>query len=77
MDNASYHSRKIHKPPTAANNKATIRECLEKKGVAVPEVILKADLLHLVTEHFSSVDTNYVVDKIASDHGHRVVRQPP
>jgi len=77
MDNASYHSRKIHKPPTAANNKATIQEWLEKKGVAVPEVILKADLLHLVSEHVSSADTNYVVDKIASDHGHRVVRLPP
>ena len=77
MDNAPYHSRKIHKPPTAADNKATIRQWLEEKGVAVPEVILKTNLLHLVSQHVSSADTNYVVDKMALDNGHKVVRLPP
>ena len=77
MDDASYHSRKLCKPPTASDNKSTIREWLEKKGVAVPQVILKTNLLHLVRQHVSSQDTNFVVDKIASEHNHTVVRLPP
>lgn len=77
MDNASYHSRKIHKPPTAASNKASITEWLEQKGVTVPQGLLKADLLHLVSRHTTDGDTNYVIDKIAAEHGHRVVRLPP
>ncbi|XP_045105636.1 uncharacterized protein LOC123501111 [Portunus trituberculatus] len=75
IGNASYHSRKT--PPTAADNKATIRQWLEEKGVAVPEVVFKTNLLHLVNQHVSCADTNYVVDKMASDNGHKVVRLPP
>lgn len=77
MDNASYHSRKIHKPPTTSSNKATITEWLEKKGVTVAEGLLKADLLHLVSRYTSNADTNYVIDKIAEEHGHKIVRLPP
>lgn len=77
LDNAPYHCRKLNKPPTASDNKSKMREWLEKKGVAVPEVILKTNLWHLVNQHVSSSDTNFVVDKIASDHNHKVVRLPP
>ena len=77
MDNASYHSRKIHKPPTASDKKATIQEWLERKGITAAEHLLKAELLHLVTRHITAADTNYVFDKMASDNGHKVVRLPP
>ncbi|XP_045132189.1 uncharacterized protein LOC123516652 [Portunus trituberculatus] len=77
MDNASYHSRKVDKPPTTANKKAEIQEWLEKKGVAVPDGLLKTQLLHLVTRHTAAADTQYVIDKTASEHGHKVVRLPP
>lgn len=77
MDNASYHSRKVHKPPTASSNKSTIREWLDKKGVTVPDGLLKTQLLQLVNQHITANDTNYMIDKIASEHGHRVVRLPP
>ncbi|XP_045107564.1 uncharacterized protein LOC123502506 [Portunus trituberculatus] len=77
MDNASYHSRKVDKPPTTANKKAEIQEWLEKKGVAVPDGLLKTQLLHLVTRHTAAAHTQYVIDKTASEHGHKVVRLPP
>lgn len=77
LDNASYHSRKIHKPPTTSSNKSAIRQWLEEKGVTVQDGLLKSQLLHLVYQHVNANDTNYVVDKIASEHGHRVVRLPP
>ena len=77
MDNASYHSRKIHKPPTSSNNKAIIKQWLERKGIEVPDGLMKVELMDLVTRHITAADTNYVIDKIASDHGHKVVRLPP
>ena len=77
MDNASYHSRKMHKPPTSSSNKATMCEWLEKKGIPVPDGIRKVDLMGLVTRHITAADTSYVIDKTASEHGHTVVRLPP
>lgn len=77
MDNASYHSRKKHRPPTNSSNKAVIREWLEKKGVTVPEGLRKVPMMQLVASHVTASDTNYVTDTIASEHGHRVVRLPP
>lgn len=43
----------------------------------MPEGLLRTQLMHLVNEHVTTADTNDVVDKIALDHGHRVVRLPP
>jgi len=77
MDNASYHSRKIHKPPTSNSNKATMREWLQKKAITVPESLQRIQLKELVARHINAADTNYVCDKMASEHGHRVVRLPP
>ena len=35
------------------------------------------NITQLVARHISAADTNYVCDKMASEHGHRVVRLPP
>lgn len=68
MDNGSYHSRKIHKPPASTSHKATIREWLEEKGITVPECLLKIELKELVARHITAADANSS-DKMASQHG--------
>lgn len=74
-DNACFHSRKMHKPLTASNNKTLIRGWLEKTGATVPEDLLKVQLMELVTSYITAADTNYVIDTMASEseHGHKVV----
>ncbi|XP_050707116.1 uncharacterized protein LOC126992421 [Eriocheir sinensis] len=68
MDNASYHSRRIN----------TITKWLQEKGVQVSQGFLKAELMQLVRQHTTDADVNnYVIEKMASEHGHTVVRLPP
>lgn len=40
-------------------------------------VVSKTQLLHLVTRYTAAADTNYVIDKTASEYGHKVVHIPP
>ena len=77
MDNASYHSFQIDKPPTASDKKAVIKEWLIEKGDTPGDNLLKIDLLAMVKQHTSRRPRKYEIDTIASEHGHRVIRLPP
>ncbi|XP_064100717.1 uncharacterized protein LOC135211330 [Macrobrachium nipponense] len=77
MDNASYHSFQIDKPPIASNRKAVIKDWLITKGETPGDDLLKADLLAMVKQHTSRWPHRYEIDNIASGHGHKVVRLPP
>ena len=76
MDNALYHSKKLDEPPVASN-KTTIREWLERRGVAVPDGLLKVQLMKLVAEHTTTAGTSYVIDRMVLQHGHKIVQLPP
>ncbi|XP_045456911.1 uncharacterized protein LOC123666943 [Melitaea cinxia] len=76
MDNAPYHSVQKHKPPTSANRKLEIIAWLQEKGIEANETMLKNELLRLVGLHKPSTPT-YVLDDIAQEKGHNVIRLPP
>ncbi|XP_066969106.1 uncharacterized protein [Macrobrachium rosenbergii] len=76
MDNASYHSVATDKPPTTADKKNTIKEWLIKKGADLTDDMQKCELLQLVKIHSARTEKEYVIDKLAREHGHRVVRLP-
>ncbi|XP_060880057.1 uncharacterized protein LOC132951981 [Metopolophium dirhodum] len=76
MDNASYHSTKAEQIPTPSTKKAEILEWLNSKGVTFDKPLLKLQLLVKVRElkpRFSS----YVIDDLATNSGHTVLRLPP
>ena len=75
MDNASYHCRLLEKEPTISWQKSEIRDWLIQKGVQTSDDLLRAELLECV-KNVTSSEKNYVVDRIASKAGHRVVRLP-
>lgn len=76
MDNAPYHSVQKHKPPTSANRKLEIIAWLQEKGIEANETMLKNELLRLVGLHKPTTPT-YVLDDIAHEKGHTVIRLPP
>ena len=75
MDNASYHSVKLERRPTTSWKKSDLLEWLIKKGVQPQENSSKAQLQELAKK--VDVTTTYVIDKIAEEAGHRVLRLPP
>ena len=77
MDNAPYHSVKIDKPPTAANNKNFIKEWLIWKGANPQDHLLKNELLQMAKCYSPANDQNYAIDRIAMENGHKVLRLPP
>lgn len=76
MDNAPYHSVQVDKPPTQANKKNEIASWLERHGVEVNPNLLKIELMNLVRTTMSS-KPRYVIDELALEHGHEVIRLPP
>ena len=75
MDNAPYHSVQIEKMPTQAWKKADIKEWLITKGEQPSDELLKGQLLLLTKKFYTG--KKYVIDTIAREAGHRVVRLPP
>lgn len=75
MDNASYHSRQVDKPPTSNSKKEEIKLWLRGNGISFQEDMLKVELLQLVKQQQRA--PVYVVDKMAQDRGHEVVRLAP
>ena len=75
MDNAPYHSVKLEKRPTTAWKKADLLAWIVNKGVEPQKNSTKAQLQELAKK--IQVPTAYVIDKIAEEAGHRVVRLPP
>lgn len=74
MDNAPYHCRQIDKAPTAISRKEQIVDWLKRRNVYAHRNMLKVTLMRLVKEHGEI--NNYVVDQMAIEHGHTVVRLP-
>ncbi|XP_026333416.1 uncharacterized protein LOC113240350 [Hyposmocoma kahamanoa] len=74
MDNA--HSMQIDKPPAQSQKKTDIVAWLQKNGVDANINMLKAELVLLLKEN-KPTKIRYVIDEIASEHGHRVIRLPP
>lgn len=75
MDNASHHCRQLEVMPTTSWKKADIKTWLLQKGVAVSDDLLKAELFEL-TSRFAVEKGSYVVDALAAEAGHTVVRLP-
>ncbi|XP_030039359.2 uncharacterized protein LOC115454785 [Manduca sexta] len=76
MDNAPYHSVQVDKPPTQATKKQEIVSWLERNGVEANPTLLKVELLNLVKATKPS-KPRYVIDELALEHGHEVIRLPP
>lgn len=76
MDNASYHSVQIQKPPTQANKKEEMVAWLQAKGIDANMQMLKAELIKLVKEN-KAANVRYEIDELALEYGHRVLRIPP
>ncbi|XP_054256828.1 uncharacterized protein LOC129000372 [Macrosteles quadrilineatus] len=76
MDNASYHSRTLEKFPNMSWRKDDIQQYLTTKEVEWTTTLVKAELLQLA-EPFRSASKKYVVDEMAAEAGHTVLRLPP
>ena len=75
MDNASYHSRNKSKAPNSGWRKADIQDWLRQNSVQFQEDMRKAELLELARPLRQR--KQFVLDQIAAEHGHQVVRLPP
>ncbi|KAL4085236.1 hypothetical protein QTP88_027095 [Uroleucon formosanum] len=76
MDNAPYHSVRTEKIPTSSSKKDEILLWLKSKCVVIDRPMFKPQLLSKVRE-IKSKYTSYVVDNLAKDAGHTVLRLPP
>jgi transposase len=76
MDKTPYHSKKIDKVPTTATKKAEIQQWMRDKNIVYEDDLLKAELLQIVRTH-KHLYGDYVVDQMARQAGHTVLRLPP
>lgn len=76
MDNAKYHSRVLDKPPTLNSRKSELLEWLRTHGVSFQVDMKKAELLELVRLNKPQFP-KYVIDELAKQKGHRIIRLPP
>ncbi len=76
MDNASYHNVEVEKCPTTATRKADICLWLGKHGVPFTDDMTIPMLLLLVKQH-KPATRKYVIDDMAKQEGHKVIRLPP
>ena len=79
MDNASYHSAKLHSLPTTSTKKLAIHQWLSDNGITSDLSMLKVELLNLVNQAKTARPEleKYRIDAIAERHGHNVLRLPP
>jgi len=77
MDNASYHSKLIDKPPSTKTKKADILKWLAEKGIRHNPSHTVAELLSIVRQHKHKYERQYELDNLALQMGHEVVRLPP
>ncbi len=76
MDNAAYHN--VLSPvsaPTPSCKKERIRSWLERNNFPVKDDCLKAELVEILTK--VGPQPTYILDEIASEQGHEVLRTPP
>jgi transposase len=75
MDNASYHSVQVNKPPNQSSLKKEIVEWLYKNEINFEKTATKPQLLQLVKANKSK--KTYELDELAASMGHKIVRLPP
>jgi len=76
MDNASYHSVKLDKAPTASTKKADIIQWLENKGEVVDRTMIIRELLDIVKK-IKPQHEKFVIDEIANAQNKTILRLPP
>ncbi|KAJ3652635.1 hypothetical protein Zmor_018583 [Zophobas morio] len=78
MDNASYHSVKLDKPPTKSSNKIVMQEYLTKCNIAFDPKFTKKNLWDLIQPTISpDAPVKYEIDNILKQHDIDVLRLPP
>jgi len=76
MDNATYHNTlSAHSAPTPSCSKAKIRYWLEANDIPCRDDCLKVELVEMLKKIGPA--PTYVIDELARQHGHEVVRTPP
>ena len=76
IDNAPYHSRQATKIPCSSTKKSEILKFMMDKKINIPSPCpTKPILLNIIKEH--NFEKEYVVDQIAANYGHTVLRLPP
>ena len=75
MDNASYHSVQSERNPTSSTRKADLQEWLRKHNVPFDNTMLRPQLLALAKANKPS--PKFVIDTIAKEKGHEILRLPP
>lgn len=75
IDNASYHSMQLERIPTSNTKKGDIQEWLKKKNINFDKCEIKEELLRKVKA--SNPQKIYVIDNLANERGHEVIRLPP
>lgn len=76
MDNAPYHSVQTEKYPTMQSKKAVILEWLESKCIIPERPMLKQELM-VIVRSLKPAKKSYVIDNMATNAGHTVLRLPP
>lgn len=77
LDNATIHSRKTERLPTKNNTKLAIQSWLTSKGVQWDTSMLKTELLKLVESVRPLYEPKFIIDEMAKEYGHEVLRLPP
>lgn len=76
MDNAAYHNAlSPNSPPTPLSTKLQIRKWLEENGFPCSDDCLKVELVEVLKS--VQAKPSFMVDILAEEHGHEVVRTPP
>ena len=76
LDNASYHnSLSVNSAPTATCSKQRIQAWLEMNKIPCNPECLKAELIEALGKF--APEPTYVIDEMAQQYGHEVVRTPP
>ncbi|XP_063404616.1 uncharacterized protein LOC134688078 [Mytilus trossulus] len=75
MDNASYHSVQFDKCPTTNTKKADIQAYLRLHEIQFDNKLLRPQLLALAKANNQT--PKYVIDNIAREKGHEILRLPP
>ena len=75
MDNASCHSRLLHKAPNRSSTKAEIQNYLLENDIYFEYSYKKDQLLEVLNT--LNIKKQYVCDNLAEQMGHTVLRLPP
>ena len=76
MDNAAYHNILTKSSaPISQSSKSRVRDWLELNKIPCNPDCLKAELVEILNK--IAPEPTYVIDEIAQEHGHEIIRTPP